>query len=330
MEVLKKLKKQSKNSNVEEILNTDQLIDEYLGLDYEVGELEVDQSLEELYSGIDIRALQTSYLDYYQIFQNMDDEHILVDLGAGYCRGSLLANYIPKRKCISLELSDSRLNQALKVEEKFEFPKSIQKCNLLIDPIPHGNSYYLYFPLGRVMYQIIRALLVRRGSCVFVCESHGDVIPLFNRLPWFRQVSNFKASLPRHNDRIYKYEIVEAGEINWKNDFIAWYISNENQKLLIHHKLFHPILKESLVWIIPISETSLEFVNESFYLKDKHNRIINIQKDEPIINIEKASDSIHQEFIKEYLKDCKIRKCLIGTKSYYEMSDGSLQFVHKR
>lgn len=195
-------------------------------------EKHVNDQQEEVYAGLDMRALSTSYLDYYQILNNLAQNKLLVDLGAGYCRGTFLALAI-NRQCISVEIDEYRISFAKKVHSDH-----VIKLDLKTNPIPRGDGYFLYLPWGSITNSILRSIYERNETCLlYIIESHGDFIQNLNLYKEFNLEDTLCASSKRHDDKIYIYRFnpsdfyrsIEAEDFKEENKIHYWLIKFENK-----------------------------------------------------------------------------------------------------
>jgi len=209
------------------ILGLDKKLDEHFGIDYDRSEKEILSTNEDLYIGLESGALLTSYLDYYQILNDLELGQILVDIGAGYCRGSLLS-----KDCISVEVVAERVLTAksslLNLDRD---PSCIIQADLL-DPnyrLPRGDAYFLYVPTGNLLNSFLRKCIEQNITALFyVIESHGDFNTILSVYQEFIQEldSKLQCSLPRHDSTIRKYQ--------FDSSLMS---KNEYQKLTIHQEL---------------------------------------------------------------------------------------------
>jgi hypothetical protein len=186
----------------------DQKLDQEFGITYEVQEKLINATGEELYRDHNHEALLTSYLDYHQIFLDMGPNKTLIDLGAGYCRGSLLAldpQY--KVRCLSYELAKSRIEGALKHSHDI-FNQDITDENFVL---PKCEALFLYMPTGKILNSILKKIIKSTlENCVlYVIESHGDFVDNLRFYSDFlvEMDSELKVSTQRHASKIYKFKL---------------------------------------------------------------------------------------------------------------------------
>lgn len=220
------------------VSESDKRIDESFGIQYLAGEDPITSDDEPIYRGLTQEALLTSYLDYHQIFNDMQKGQTLVDLGAGYCRGSLLAaNDSYNIKCISIEVAKSRAQFAINylagqniilgdlTDQNFEIPK----C----------HAMFIYIPTGLILNKILEKFIYNgtEGATLYVIESHGDFIDnlRFYQDMLFEEVSLMKTSIQRHDPKIYKFKLIGLDRVREKMDNIQK--SDYYEKILLPYWL---------------------------------------------------------------------------------------------
>lgn len=268
--------------STEDVLKFDQELDEYFGINGSFIENEIDDSREGSYQGIDSRALSTSYIDYFQILERIPKDQTLIDIGAGYCRGSFLANELDFASCISIEFVEKRAKKALDHLGN----NTILVLDLLNSKLPRANHYYLYFPKGEVLDHVIRQLIEYANTeeiSLFVCESHGDVLEYLDAIG-FERVEEFETSLPRHYDKIVNYKVLSCEDVTWKNNLPLWMIFNQDKNFVIDY--FDKIKNEATEWIIPVKDCEWIIYNNEPAIQTKKGRIVLISRDEKIKRVQ--------------------------------------------
>lgn len=162
----------------------------------------IESKEEGLYAGIEMEALSTSYIDYYQVLMDINEGETLIDVGAGYCRGSFLGSVI-NRKCVSIEIDKNRSMLA-----KERFSDSVLQIDIMKRALPNGNIYFLYLPWGYLTNKILKTIYERNSKCIlYIIESHGDFIENLSIYEEFHLLEcNLNVSSKRYKDKIYKYE----------------------------------------------------------------------------------------------------------------------------
>lgn len=258
---------------VSEVQKLDNELDHFFGIEHKT----ISADNLELYPDISSTALSTSYLDYFRILSRLPKNAVLVDLGAGYCRGTLLATFLKTARCISIELSSHRVDIAKKALARHARDTSdIIRSDLRDISIPTADYYYLYFPLGRVLCSIIRKLLLMQSTKNFkivVCEAHGDTIDFFNSLDGTLGSSPlFKPALPRHKEVIYEYIVKSAfTKCGYAENLNLWWLWNFDSDDWIVYKYDHQLLKSRVQLLVSIQDVDLIKVNERFYLQNIHS-----------------------------------------------------------
>ncbi|MCO4752997.1 MAG: hypothetical protein KC478_00875 [Bacteriovoracaceae bacterium] len=205
------------------------------GIKHNQIEQQIDSENPDHYVGLDEQAFSTSFRDYYTILSDLDHDQILVDLGAGYCKGTLLSCALKLRRTVGLEVEAARVEHAKNIGKALGLNTNDMKVfNLLEDQLPLESAYYIYLPLSNLIFKTIETLLNAKHSCTFyVVESHGDVIDFFDGLSkWFRLEKVLPSSSKRHKEGIYKYRFnPEAVARPCENSYelIYWIIQNYSQ-----------------------------------------------------------------------------------------------------
>lgn len=243
--------------NYQEVIKADQKWDAFFMLpnQNQITELEPH-----LYPDIELEALQTSYNDYYQIIMDLKEDHVLCDLGAGYGRGSFLANQLNFENVYSVELSQERIQAAWNSCEKLGISKNyfIQADILEID-LSKFDAFYLYFPKNPMFLKLFKKLKTyNREFTFYVTESHGDMIPFLSHLSFLTEVGEFACSLPRHEDKIKKYKFSP----HWADSLINNLLEKWGDEVYLSYKYQHQILKEEVTWLIDASKCDLHFFSE--------------------------------------------------------------------
>lgn len=220
----------------------------------------VDDSNPYLYGQLGLAALQTSYLDYQTILNELEPHETLVDLGAGYGRGTFLA-HAQNRKCISIELSSQRYEIARSRGVELGIDPRLFICaDLSSHPLPMAEAYYLYFPNNSVLLEILSKLYLlnpRRAIRLFVTESHGDLLPTIEMFKGvFKLVKTFPTSLPRHHSQIHCFQVINQQPLT---NIVEKILCPKIRSGLIKYSYFHPGLKHDVSWYIRIDKIALGF-----------------------------------------------------------------------
>lgn len=263
--------------HIERTMTFDQELDSIFGIVFK----KLDSTVQELYPELDAAALSTSYLDYYRLLSYLGRDQVLVDLGAGYCRGTLLAEYMGLAKCLSLELSEDRIESAKAACIKIDGDLSwIRLADLATFSLPIGDLYYLYFPLNRVFLRLIKELQ-NINAKVAVCESHGDVIPFMDQLKFKNKQLLYQTASSRHDSHVYLYQLeAELHEINYRESLVRWWLQHFDRKGWVEFKYFHQILNKDVKHRVLIEDLELVYLDKKFYLQSSTTgRIYNTDVD---------------------------------------------------
>ncbi|MBT4790015.1 MAG: hypothetical protein HON90_00465 [Halobacteriovoraceae bacterium] len=309
--------------DVKSNINFDQKLDEYFFGSYCTHELKVNNGEEQAYQHLSSTALMTSYLDYYQILKDIPPDQTLCDLGAGYCRGTFLANYLSLNYCISIEYIGTRVAAVKQALKKFNYPiDEVLARNLDYYAIPSAFAYYLYFPKNKTLDTVIAKIFNQASPYLYVCESHGEVLEYLGLFKNVTTIAYFECSLPRHSSQIIKYKVEALNEnINWEDDFALWFIQNKHNKAYtICFKYYSHFLAQYLDWIISINELELITHNKNIALRHDSGRIILINEGEEITKI----TTLYKETLLK-VKNKKFKKILKAESFWLEIADGSYE-----
>lgn len=182
-------------------------------------EKEIESNKEEIYAGLDQRAFSTPFVDYYSILKDMNPNTTLVDLGAGYCKASILSQALKLPiKAVSVEYEKRRVDYAKKYLSN---PEDAIVFDICSEKLPVADAYYLYLPLGELIFTALEQLLERdKEVALYVSEAHGDVIDFFLNTPrWFQLEKVMPSEAKRHTEGIYKYIFTpnKIDSIDWNS-----------------------------------------------------------------------------------------------------------------
>lgn len=272
------------------VANFDRKFDQFFGIDYLEGEKGVKREDDFIYPGLADTALLTSYLDYFQIYEDIPIGATLVDLGAGYCRGSLLFQKLGEKRCVSVECEKSRAEAALSLNPADIIVGDLLNSNF---KLPEAGYYFIYLPQGKVLYETIKKIIEQRIEATFyIIESHGDLVDYFNmQINIFSLLEKpFKTSLPRHKPFIYKFKSkkleIDKANLNLEKDLPLWHLYNYDKELKLTVESKVPGSEQSNVWSGEISGSTLINYNgkNSLYL-EKPSRVIQLETQDRILAV---------------------------------------------
>ena len=225
-------------------LNSD--LDQFFG----VIDIKVSSDNQDEYPELSNDALNTSYVDYFQILNRIPIGEELIDLGAGIGRGSLLSAFMNLTRVHSLEINPSRVAATQKALSYFEQEANISTFDLGTQTIPQSSNYYLYFPTGRVFYKIFRELLTSKTK-VFVCEAHGDTrefIALY--LNYISLIDEIELIMPRHHPYVESYQSLGLFELNSSPlDLPSWFLANFDSDKILKAKWLNEVEEEAYLFL---------------------------------------------------------------------------------
>jgi SAM-dependent methyltransferase len=171
-------------------IKTDSEIDHQLGIFY--------HTQEELQS----EALLTRYQDFYNIFKKVNAGSFC-ELGCGYGRGAVVSEFFPDIEYFGIEIDEKRISNIKK-----KFPKLVRTGNYsrLRKLYDH---YFVYLPLNEGFRKFAYKLLDSgKQITMIVIESHGDMVPFFEReLPSTQLIHTIDTTSARHDEKIRFYKL---------------------------------------------------------------------------------------------------------------------------
>lgn len=161
------------------------------------------------YPETSFEALYTSPEDLSAIFQSALVQGTFADLGCGFGIAPILYGMMfPERLSLGVEFEKSRLEEG----DSFlrDNPLSnvkLMERNLLFDPIPEADTYFLYFPAGPVLDRILYELYSRKNSFNLVAiESHGDLLARLELENWLTLKEEIPLKAGRHYPFVKIYQ----------------------------------------------------------------------------------------------------------------------------
>lgn len=254
MNILKTLEDSLAVNSLETILQINKNLDHY----FNITPKKFESNNPELYCDLELEALSTSYTDYYQVLKDIGSHEKIIDLGAGLGRGSLLSAALNLPVCISLELVDERIGALQKALIKMEREELGIKFDLALESLPESENFYLYFPVGKTFYHILRQLLQRHVR-LYVCEAHGDTLDFLSLYKdSLKQISSIKLKMPRHHNYI---EVYETSALKTQDfgvaDFAYWFLNHFDSEKILKAKWFSPQLHLWAFLYLPIKNFDL-------------------------------------------------------------------------
>jgi len=207
--------------NQDNWLQFERTLDEKLGLCFQLIEKGLQESAYEysesyISEALECQALNTSYLDFIQIFSylNLTEKDHFIDIGAGYGRSALLINLLyPQAQVTAIEHVKERVEVAKNVGRSLQLPTSSFHCQDILDKdysLPLGNYYFLYLPLGKLLHKVLydlKAKALQNHFTLVVIESHGELVNRLKKESWLDEVqTNLTTIAPRHDDKIYLFK----------------------------------------------------------------------------------------------------------------------------
>jgi len=320
-----------KNSTYPQVIDFDQELDHFFLPNIKNYEKCISNDDPNAYGGLDTRALLTSYLDYYQVLNDLPVGECLIDLGAGYSRGTFISEFLGLSKCLSLEFVSERVNFSIDALAQHGGDTDlIQKRDLENEDIEKAYAYYLYFPKGDGLDEILKKLFFHAQTSplyIYACESHGDLLIYLDSFKHLTLIREFRNSLPRHGQGIKKYRVGQGDiKISWKQDLSSWFLFNKKSQMFVVIDYYHPILKKPVEWLLDLGHLELIHYQDKLYFKDLHGRIIDIGGSEPIKRICGKPRDIN--LLISSFSSKNIRKILFDDRYLLEMNTGEIKYLH--
>ncbi len=161
------------------------------------------------YKDLNPEALYTSFEDLETIFASLPDSGVWVDLGAGVGQSALMyGSLFPDRRAIAVEFIEARFQAGKAVAGKLNLENVFfYQRDLLVDEIPEGDIYFLYFPTGPVLDRILHVLYERKKSFQLVAiESHGDLLDRLGKENWLKKMKEIPMKSQRHSPCAILYQ----------------------------------------------------------------------------------------------------------------------------
>lgn len=187
--------------------DVDNLLDGIFGLTFE----EAPSDLEHSYSGLDNRALLTSYRDYWAMIETLNPHPTahFFEPGAGYFRAFFLFSILyPELKYTGIEQVEDRVLAAGEAAKALDLDyKGIQLGDAL-DMRESFDIMYLYLPSSPFTQKLIRKAKQRLGTSIIAMESHGDLIPLLEgQRNSLKLTEIINSESLRHREGIFVYQV---------------------------------------------------------------------------------------------------------------------------
>lgn len=98
-------------------------------------------------------ALYTCDEDFLRLFSDPLIRDSFVDFGCGTGKGCLLYGMLfPERKALRGEWENARLHVGPSFQDNFNISNvEFKKQDLLVSPLPFGDTYFLYYPKRPVL-----------------------------------------------------------------------------------------------------------------------------------------------------------------------------------
>jgi SAM-dependent methyltransferase len=265
--------------NQEKLIYFDNEIDKALGFDFDKTERNLQESAHNYRdSYIDDKikslALQTSYLDFIQIFTFLDlkpNEHF-IDIGAGYGRSSFLINMLfNKTRSTAIEHVRSRVQASKDAAIKYHIPLRSFQCEDILKSdytLPIGEYYFLYLPIGNLLFKVLNDLKSKahtKSFKIIAIESHGELINRLEKEKWLSQgPCELESISPRHDNKVYIYEVNRNG-LSTADSLLQkierlHFLKESNFQILIRDKDINS--NDSYIWSASSKELEFNLLND--------------------------------------------------------------------
>lgn len=300
----------NKPLSMKEVLFLDELLDKQFGIEH----IDLQGAPEELYGDLSKAALSTCYVDYWKVLTALAPHQTLVDLGAGYARGTLLSSFLNLRKCKSIELAKKRLTAAFHYLRDSE-----NKYDLVLDSIENYQAdsddvFYVYMPLNKTLLKTLRNILLACSPAVVdfvVCESHGDLIPFFENLGESTGDILFENSLPRHNQYTLRFSLKsDVLQSQLQDNICGWWVQHHDSLKVLEFEYHHLLLNQKVKLMVKCKNLDLVYQNEEFYFQhSRTGRIFNTDREFKLLeckNINQYAPRIQEVLSEPIYEDSKI------------------------
>ena len=309
-----------KQGSINDVLSFDLSLDNEFGFSFQKEEI---QDNDPLYRGLDHRALLTSYLDYFQVLSDIPKNESLIDLGAGFCRGTLLSHKMKLARCISIESYAPRISQSVLAIQKMGGDQNdIIQADLNHYSLPKAYGYYLYFPknecLDVMLKQIIKHSIKDKPCYLYVCESHGDLISYIDSLDETEVLKKMKVSLPRHNDYIYKFKIERKDSC--QGSLSSFLLHKKKTDVFLDVSLYHSYFKKKIIW--RVCSTQMEHTE----FKGVHTVIVNQKR---IIDPTQGEEILKVSIGNWSDLDTEKKRIIIDHEIYEEQMSGTFKHLEE-
>ncbi|MBD66410.1 MAG: hypothetical protein CME62_14460 [Halobacteriovoraceae bacterium] len=228
-------------------------LDQFFGIKHELDE----HAPAEFYPNTEQVALSTSYLDYFQILNTLPPGSTLVDLGAGYCRGTLLSHLLNLNPCLSIEAHKKRTNQAISALKKLGYESTYIQAQR-IEKCQHSSYqyFYIYFPLNKSLLKSLNTLLHTQSEVeLFITEAHGESLPFFNSLVETKLRTTFTSASKRHHADIHHYSFAKTkSSPPIVENLGSWFLHHLDEKLVIEYSYFHQLKKRKVSLFVSLED----------------------------------------------------------------------------
>lgn len=264
-------------TNLERKPDTQKLIslNNELDIFFGITDATIESSDDDHYPDLDPNALNTSYLDYYKILKSLPKGEVLIDLGAGAGRGSMLCVFLDLPRCVSFEFERARVDRLKRALEVYKERDLALQGDLADLDFPEQSYYYLYFPKNRIFYHVLRELM-RREALVYICESHGDMLPFLSLFKSnLKQLSELSASMPRLSQKIPLFKLSPIPPaVSIEDSLALWFLKNfDSNKIIVFKWKSSQLIGESLLYI-PVMSCDLIHHGNKLAIKNRvSNRV---------------------------------------------------------
>ena len=330
-------------------IHNDNAIDQRLNIQYDVIEDGLERNLPEyLYTDykLNSHALNTNYSDFLAIFKLYSSRRPAkwVDLGCAQGKMGIIAHYFFKSfSYTGIDLVCKRFQKAKEItasNKKIKFLKG----NLLSLTLPKADYYFIYLPHGEVLESVLKGLYQQAKKSSFkiiVVESHGEVIPLLETLPWLKKEPiELKLNSKRQNPKAYTFSPIrkellkryKAPKTILKDELTFHYarlnfleydifIKNPKEEYTISAREMTPIIRKGKVLELETKYPRTILKEEDFTIKKRNydhyllSKLATLRAKNQRINF---FDQTNQKFIKNVF----VRKLFISPKVLLETSEG--------
>jgi len=277
------------------------LCDDFFLFDYENIESKIDSNthLNETYAGEELleSALNTSWYDYYLMIKYLKNNNLtLLDLGASYCKGSLLSSLLKFDNIHSVEIVKERIQFAKDTAKRLKLNEELYiHGDALTTDLSLFDVFFIYQPVGRLLNSLLNKLCENQvAKKLWLVESHGDLI---NRVTFDNRFTNeqslLKFSSKRHDPNLYQFQIQDIkkrSELYFEDQFYqAKIVKMQSTNLILGN----------FEWVTKINSSDIDYLDKDPCVNLNDRRFNLYSKEDRIIDFSPKLTLFQEKYINE-------------------------------